>query len=122
MTAVLLVYEGYGRARVDSTIKQSLKELGNTMILASPAYQPETHFVAVELDRDIPRGPYFYSPQMGELYQAFRLYSDHQLAFTEACLSDGADGFEPLPGAVSVSSIGLLATSIALLLMRYREQ
>lgn len=113
MTAVLLVYEGHGLARADSSVEQSLKEFGNTLILASPAYRPKAHLMTAKLDHDIPKGPYFYSPQRGELYQAFHLYSDHQLAFTEGCLSDGADGFKPLPGAVSVSIIRLSVTSTA---------
>lgn len=73
--------------------------------MASSSYQSGARITSARLLRDIPNGPYFYSPQTGEIYQAFRLYSDHQLAFTEAALSDGAGGFKPLPATSSVSKI-----------------
>jgi hypothetical protein len=73
--------------------------------MASSKYQSGNHFTSAKLRDDIPNGPYFYSPQTGEIYQAFRLYSDHQLAFTEAALGDGNGGFKPLPATSSVSKI-----------------
>lgn len=71
--------------------------------MASSTYRPEAYLTPAKLRHNLPKGPYFYSPKTGEVHQAFRLYSDHQLAFTEAALSDGAGGFKPLPAAVSVS-------------------
>jgi hypothetical protein len=103
VVAAFLVYDGHGRGKADSSVKQTLKGLGNKLMMASPAYRPEAHITPAKLRNDIPKGPYFYSPQTGELYQAFRLFSDHQLAFTEAVLSAGGGGFKPLPAAASVS-------------------
>jgi hypothetical protein len=102
--AVFLIYDGQGRGKADASVTQTLKTLGNSLVMASPAYRSESHIVPAKLRHDIPKGPYFYSPQTGELYQAFRLYPDHQLAFTEAALSDGAGGFKPLPAAVAVNT------------------
>ena len=114
---VFLVYDGHGRGQADSSVQQTLKGLGNSLVMASPAYRPEAHITPAKLRHDIPKGPYFYSPQTGELYQAFRLYSDHQLAFTEAVLNDGAGGFKPLPAAASVSKswVSKLSTNFVLI-------
>ncbi|CAG8283967.1 unnamed protein product [Penicillium olsonii] len=111
LETVFLLYEGHGRSQVDSTVKQAFKDLGNSLVMASSAYRPEAHLMPAKLRRDLPKGPYFYSPKTGELYQAFRLYSDHQLAFTEAALSDGAGGFTSLPAAVSVSKSSVAVPS-----------
>jgi hypothetical protein len=73
--------------------------------MASPSYQSRSNITSARLRHDIPKGPYFYSPRTGEVYQAFRLYPDHQLAFTEATISDGTGGFKPLPATSSVSKI-----------------
>lgn len=79
--------------------------MGNEMILASPAYTFERPVKAAKLYRDIPKGPHFFSPSTGEIYQAFRLYSDHQLAFTEATISDGENSYKPLPAVTEVSKL-----------------
>lgn len=73
--------------------------------MASSSYRAGAHITPAKLLHDVPKGPYFYSPRTGEIYQAFRLYSDHQLAFTEAALSDGAGGFKPLPATSPVNKV-----------------
>ncbi|KAJ5342597.1 hypothetical protein N7541_011721 [Penicillium brevicompactum] len=109
LETVFLLYDGHGRGQIDPTAKQTFKDLGSSLLMASPAYRPEAHITPAKIRHDLPKGPYFYSPKTGELYQAFRLYADHQLAFTEAALSDGAGGFKPLPAAVS----GAMTKSVA---------
>ncbi|KAJ6177703.1 hypothetical protein N7519_008164 [Penicillium mononematosum] len=107
--AVLLVYDGDGRGQVESTVQQALRGLGNKLVMASSSYQSGSNITSAGLRHDIPKGPYFYSPRTGEIYQAFRLYPDHQLAFTEAALSDGTGGFKPLPA----TSLGAMTKSVA---------
>lgn len=102
IAAIFLVYEGNGQGKVDPSIQQALEEMGNQAILASRAYQPGESVKAARISRDIPKGPYFFSPITGEVYQAFRLYSDHQLAFTQAAISDANGGYKPLPAAAEV--------------------
>ncbi|CAG8303761.1 unnamed protein product [Penicillium salamii] len=109
LETVFLLYEGHGRGNVDTTVKQAFKDLGSSLVMASSAYRPEAYLMPAKLRHNLPKGPYFYSPKTGEVHQAFRLYSDHQLAFTEAALSDGAGGFKPLPAAVS----GAMTKSVA---------
>ena len=100
---MFLLYDGAGRSKADISSHQALQKFGSKVVMASPRYQPEAHLTPAKLSHDLPKGPYFFSPQSGEVYQAFRLYSDHQVAFTEAALSDGNGGFKPLPAAASVS-------------------
>lgn len=88
---------------MDPSIYQALQGMDNEVILASPAYQSQEPVKAAKLHRNIPKGPYFFSPSTGEIYQAFRLYSDHQLAFTEAAISDEKDGYKPLPAVTEVN-------------------
>ncbi|KAJ5847216.1 hypothetical protein N7455_011173 [Penicillium solitum] len=109
LEAVLLVYDGDGRGQVESSVQKTLSGLGNRLAMASSGYQAGAHITSAKLVHDIPKGPYFYSPRTGEIYQAFRLYSDHQLAFTEATLSDGVGGFKPLPA----TSSGAMTKSVA---------
>lgn len=72
--------------------------------MASPGFHVQKGMVQASLKHEIPEGPYFISARTGSLFQAYRLYPDHQLAFTEAALSDGKDGFYPLPAATGVGS------------------
>jgi len=49
----------------------------------------------------IPPGPYFMSSTTGDVYQAFRLYSDVQNAFTEGAIANTDGTYSPLSAAVS---------------------
>ncbi|KAJ5780122.1 hypothetical protein N7457_005282 [Penicillium paradoxum] len=106
---VFLVYDGDSQGQTDASVHEVLQEIGHNRIIASANYQSTPQIVPARLLNDLPKGPYFYSPRTGEIYQAFRLYSDHQLAFTEGTLIDGAGGFKPLPAITS----GAMTKSIA---------
>ncbi|EYE99691.1 glutamyl-tRNA(Gln) amidotransferase, subunit A [Aspergillus ruber CBS 135680] len=109
LNTIFLDYDGHSHGKIDSSIHEALQGMNNEVILASPAYTSEMPIRAAKLHRDIPKGPYFFSPSTGEIYQAFRLYSDHQLAFTEATISDGKDGYKPLPAVTE----GAMTKSVA---------
>lgn len=49
---------------------------------------------------EIPAGPYFMSSSTGEVYRAYRLYSDTQGAFTEGLKSDTDGTFSILSAAI----------------------
>ena len=53
---------------------------------------------------DVPSGPYFLEVSTGELYQAFRLYSDFGAAFTEALLQTPDETFQPLSAQIPSSN------------------
>lgn len=59
--------------------------------------------VDASLESDLREGPYFVSVRTGDVFKAFRLYSDHQLAFTEAGVGDDEGGFSYLPALTEVS-------------------
>ena len=50
---------------------------------------------------ELPPGPYFLSTTTGNVYQAYRLYSDTQNAFTEGILANPDGTYSPLSAAVS---------------------
>lgn len=49
---------------------------------------------------EIPPGPYFLSTTNGEVYQAFRLYSDVQDAFTQGIVPNPDGTYSPISAAV----------------------
>lgn len=52
----------------------------------------------VTLSATIPNGPYFVSAATGSIFKTYRLYPDHNLAFTQAAVSDERGGFLAIPG------------------------
>ncbi|KAJ6125743.1 hypothetical protein N7523_003363 [Penicillium sp. IBT 18751x] len=103
MEAIFLSYDGEGRGHLE------IPSLENTVMVASSSYHPQKHVVGANLNSHIPQGPYFISASTGSIYEAFRLYPDHQLAFTEAAISDGNGGFKPLPAVTE----GAMTKSVA---------
>jgi hypothetical protein len=51
--------------------------------------------------KTIPPGPYFMSASTGNVYQAYRLFSDVQGAFTEGVIADGDGTYSTLSAAIS---------------------
>lgn len=49
----------------------------------------------------LPPGPYFLSTATGDVYQAYRLYSDVQSAFTEGVYENPDGTYSPLSAALS---------------------
>jgi hypothetical protein len=48
------------------------------------------------LSKPLPNGPYFVSARTGQVFQAYRLYPDNNLAFTQPSVSDHNGGHLPL--------------------------
>lgn len=71
-------------------------------LLLSPTLQGSVN-ATLKTDQPPPPGPYFVSVRTGDVYKAFRLYPDHQLAFTEAAFGDGRGGLGYLPVVTEVS-------------------
>lgn len=100
LAALFLDYDGQGNGHIDTSVARNSSR---RFVLASLKYQSQGPVVRTSLKQSIPEGPYFFSPRTGAIFQAYRLFSDHQLAFTEAALGDGRGGFMPLPAATGVS-------------------
>lgn len=99
---IFLQYDGQGQGQIDSALDLHSKIGGNKLTFISSEYQSQPPFVQANLQNSLPNGPYFISPGTGDIFKVFRLYSDHQLAFTEGALSDEMGGFVPLPAAAEV--------------------
>ncbi|KAL4922387.1 amidase signature domain-containing protein [Aspergillus aurantiobrunneus] len=109
LEAIFVSYIGDGQGHLESSLNWTANGASSKLVMASPNYNPQGTVRRASLDIHIPNGPYFMSTRTGALYQAFRLYSDHQLAFTEAAISDGTDGFMPLPAVTE----GAMTKSVA---------
>jgi hypothetical protein len=51
----------------------------------------------------IPSGPYFVSAYTGDVYQAFRLYSDFEGAFTEGTIGGAEGNYSTLSASIPVN-------------------
>ncbi|KAL4781350.1 amidase signature domain-containing protein [Aspergillus varians] len=109
LEAIFVNYVGKGQGHIDSNVNWTANGSNSGIIMASSRYHPQGTITRASLTSNISEGPYFLSIHTGALYQAFRLYPDHQLAFTEAALSDGSDGFMPLPAVTE----GAMTKSVA---------
>jgi hypothetical protein len=58
---------------------------------------------STESSTDIPPGPYFLSAYTGNVFQAFRLYSDFEGAFTEGTVATASGNFAAMSAAIPVS-------------------
>ena len=102
VTAVFINYIGTGTAHLCVNRTTTARIFDNSILIASPSYHGREGILTANLTEQIPQGPYFMSTTTGALYQAFRLYTDHQLAFTQPALPDGEGGFMPLPAVTEV--------------------
>lgn len=57
----------------------------------------------------LPKGPYFVSAYTGNVYEAYRLYDDNNLAFIQGVVSDGQGAYTSLPAVTE----NVMAKSIA---------
>lgn len=99
---LFLEYDGYGQRSIDPAFDPHSGSISSRVTFASSKYHPRKPFIKADLVRNLPNGPYFISTRNGDIFKAFRLYSDHQLAFTEAAVRDETGGFMPLPAATEV--------------------
>ncbi|GAD92321.1 hypothetical protein PVAR5_0912 [Paecilomyces variotii No. 5] len=111
LDTIYVSYDGPGKGTLDTQSANGTFEAeNNKLLIASPnVHSLHGPLVKGGLRKDIPKGPYFVSAKTGDIFKAFRLYKDHQLAFTEAALSDEKGGFIPLPAVTE----GAMTKSVA---------
>lgn len=80
-----------------TSIKSSLNELNVELVITGT------------ITPAIPKGPYFISSYTGDVYKAYRLYGDNNLAFIQGVISDGQGGYKSLPAITK----NVMAKSIA---------
>ncbi|KAH9229839.1 hypothetical protein K456DRAFT_1728128 [Colletotrichum gloeosporioides 23] len=93
-----------------SGLSNSLQELGTSVLVSSSDLQGIASSVETfRASVDLPKGPYFISVHSGNIYKAYRLYDDDNLAFVQGVVSDEAGGFTSLPAVTE----NVMAKSIA---------
>ena len=114
LRAIFLAHDGNGNGQQGAIESLSINDHETKVVMSPSNDQHSTHaqnsaIVTATLETDLPEGPYFVSARTGNVFKAFRLYPDHQLAFTEAGISDEQGGFMYLPAVseVSPSLIGM---------------
>lgn len=102
--AVYLKHTGPLSATVKYPLGAALSEYGTKLFMSARAYQSSVESQGQSITgwrTELPPGPYFMSPMTGEVYQAYRLYSDVQGAFTEGLKPNGDGSYSVLGAALS---------------------
>jgi hypothetical protein len=98
-TVYLQITGDNAASTIDTTsIKSSLNDF-NVELLINPG----------TITPAIPKGPYFVSPYTGDVYKAYRLYGDDNLAFIQGVISDEQGAYRSLPAITE----NVMAKSIA---------
>ncbi|KAH9905984.1 amidase signature domain-containing protein [Xylariomycetidae sp. FL2044] len=90
-----------------SSLAGQLSDLGTSLVLTPnevPGSYGDAPIAMESISEDLPQGPYFVSANTGNIFKAYRLYSDDNLAFIQGVVSDESDGFMSLP-AVTASAM-----------------
>lgn len=96
---------------IDSaSIGSSLNNL-NVKLLVTPgeAIRDSEPVISSTITPALPKGPYFVSAYTGDVYKAFRLYDDNNLAFIQGVISDEKGAYTSLPAITE----NVMAKSIA---------
>ena len=87
-------------AELHTSLTYTLSEYDNKLLMVSAASNTTS---TVSCTVDIPNGPYFLSAYTGDVYQAYRLYSDYEGAFTEGTIDRTNGNFSTLSASIPVS-------------------
>lgn len=96
---------------IDSaSIGSSLNNL-NVKLLVTPGetIRDSEPVISSTITPALPKGPYFVSAYTGDVYKAFRLYDDNNLAFIQGVISDEKGAYTSLPAITE----NVMAKSIA---------
>ncbi|KAH8593761.1 putative Glutamyl-tRNA amidotransferase subunit A [Bisporella sp. PMI_857] len=104
LQVVYLTHSGSGSANVQYPLGAALTKYGTQLFMNAREYTASATKQGQAITgwrTAIPSGPYFMSASTGDVYQAFRLYSDVQSAFTEGTIANTDGTYSPLTAAVS---------------------
>jgi len=101
MTAVYLIF--LKLAELHTSLTCTLAEYGNKLFAVSSKSSISTPTTSCTVQ--IPNGPYFVSIYKGDIYQAYRLYSDYEGAFMEGTITNADGNFSTLAASIPVSSL-----------------
>ncbi|KAJ5243430.1 uncharacterized protein N7469_001757 [Penicillium citrinum] len=95
---------------IDHTVDLTSESPGNKLVLTSSNYKDQNPLlVYAKMSQSLPNGPYFLSARTGEIFKAFRVYTDSHFTFTEGAVSDENGGFISLPALTE----GAMTKSVA---------
>ncbi|KAF8847583.1 putative Glutamyl-tRNA amidotransferase subunit A [Acephala macrosclerotiorum] len=103
LQAIYLKHSGSSAATVTYPLGAALTQYGTKLFMPSRAYKSSVQAQGYNITgwrTEIPAGPYFMSASTGEVYQAYRLYSDVQGAFTESLIPTTDGSFSVLSAAI----------------------
>ncbi|KAK0105533.1 hypothetical protein ONS95_004108 [Cadophora gregata] len=104
LQAVYLKHSGTAPATVKYPLGSALTQYGTKLFMSARAYQSSVESQGYSITgwrTELPPGPYFMSASTGEVYQAYRLYSDVQGAFTEGLKPNIDRSFSVLSASIS---------------------
>ncbi|KAK1977722.1 amidase signature domain-containing protein [Colletotrichum cereale] len=111
LRAIYLRWARTSSTGLDATYAAShLIDVGAALVISPSSVRglPSTVTTAVA-ELSLPKGPYFVSAHTGNIFKAYRLYDDDNLAFVQGIVSDEKDGFNSL----SAVTENVMAKSIA---------
>lgn len=93
-----------------TSVESSLEELDVKLLISSGETIGDSEsVVASTITPGLPKGPYFVSAYTGDVYKAYRLYDDNNLAFIQGVISDEQGAYTSLPAVTE----NVMAKSIA---------
>ncbi|KZL78364.1 glutamyl-trna subunit a [Colletotrichum incanum] len=93
-----------------TSLAHQLTERGTVVVVSSDHIPDLPRAVTTSIaNLSLPKGPYFVSAYTGNIFKAYRLYDDDNLAFVQGVVSDEKDGFNTL----SAVTENVMAKSIA---------
>ncbi|KAH8816954.1 putative Glutamyl-tRNA amidotransferase subunit A [Xylogone sp. PMI_703] len=104
LETVYLTHVGSSPANVKYPLGAALTQYNTKLFMPSRAYTSSVQSQGNKIvgwRTAIPPGPYFMSPISGEVFQAYRLYSDVQGAFTSGIIANGDGTYSTLSAAIS---------------------
>jgi hypothetical protein len=104
ITAVYLVHTGSGSANIQDPLDAAIAQFGTKLFMPATNYKISGKGQSqspTPWSKAVPQGPYFMSASTGDVYQAFRLFSDVNGAFTEGTIANGDGTYSPFSAAIS---------------------
>ncbi|KAG9231567.1 putative Glutamyl-tRNA amidotransferase subunit A [Amylocarpus encephaloides] len=103
LQAIYLKHTGSAPAAVQYPLGAALTKYGTKLFMPARAYQSSVEAQGYSITgwrTELPAGPYFMSARNGNVYQAYRLYPDTNMAFTEGLKANNNGTYSVMSAAV----------------------
>lgn len=110
LQTIYLQSTGENAAPASDSIGSTLEDLNVKLLITSGDNTADSESVVTStITLALPKGPYFVSVYTGDVYKAYRLYNDDNLAFVQGVVSDENGAYISLPAITE----NVMAKSIA---------